>query len=480
MFLLRRIVRRSRGNRRIVFKNRCQFRIDLPPFRGLIQRGDNRLDRAFRQTGPAVDADVRIDHHEFLALVVAGIDAVHGTDIDTVGVLLSETLLIDDVWHGGSPFLRGGLYDTVYFFGKIKIYSGVALGGDYGTRNGVKAIRIHRHGGPEVLQIDDLPIPDAKGTGYLLIKVRAAAMNHMDLWVRQGMPRMRIPLPIIPGCEGAGVVEECGPGVKNFKKGDEVVITPGTSCGHCQACLEGNDHSCRSYGIYGENEDGTEAEYKSVPERYLIPKPKNLSFEEAASLPLTFLTAWQMLVDRAEAGPGKEVLILAAASGVGSAGVQIAKFFGAHVIATVGSDEKAGRVKELGADEVINHRSQEIVKEVKRLTNNRGADIVFEHVGAATWEKSLGSLAYGGRLVTCGATTGYDVRLDLRHLFIKQQRILGSTMGPRKSLTRIFELASEGKLRAVIDRTFPFSEVREAHRRLESREQLGKIVLVPS
>lgn len=351
----------------------------------------------------------------------------------------------------------------------------------------MKAIRIHQHGGPEVLQIDDLPIPKiesdvgARLDSPVLVKIRAAAMNHLDLWVRQGMSRRTTPsLPLILGCEASGVVEGCGPQVKNFKGGDEVIVSPGVSCSQCEACLAGNDHYCRSYGIYGETEDGMDVEYKVVPERNLLPKPGKISFEEAAAVPLTFLTAWQMLVDRGEVGPGKTVLILAAGSGVGSAGVQIAKHFGARVIATVGSDEKTAKVKELGADEVIHHRKQEIDEEVKKLTDRKGVDIVFEHVGAATWEKSLKSLAFGGRLVTCGATTGYDVKIDLRHLFIKQQRIIGSTMGPKSSLFKILELVGQGRLKAVIDRVFPFSEIQSAHRRLEERQQFGKIVLIPS
>ena len=343
----------------------------------------------------------------------------------------------------------------------------------------MKAIRIHQHGGPDVLKIDDLPVPKLEDGKSVLVKVKAAAMNHMDLWVRQGMPGAKIPLPIILGCEGAGVIEGVGAGVRNFKRGDEVVISPGTSCGQCESCLSGNDHYCRSYGIYGETQDGTEVEYKVVPETNLIPKPKNLSFEEAAAVPLTFLTAWQMLVERGQVGHGKQVLIIAAASGVGSAGVQIAKLFGARVIATVGSDEKAARAKELGADEVINHRKQDIAEEVRRITDRRGVDIVFEHVGAATWEKSLRSLAFGGKLVTCGATTGYDVKIDLRHLFIKQQQIIGSTMGPKATLFRIMQLCEERKLRPVLDQVFPFSEIQSAHRRLEERAPFGTIVLIP-
>ena len=258
-----------------------------------------------------------------------------------------------------------------------------------------------------------------------------------------------------------------------------MVISPGTSCGVCEPCLSGNDHYCRSYGIYGETEDGCEAEYKLVPEQNLLPKPKNLTFEEAAAVPLTFLTAWQMLVDRAQVKPGETVLILAAASGVGSVGVQIAKLHGARVIATAGDEEKFDRIRALGADHVINHRKQDIADEVRKLTNKRGVDIVFEHVGASTWEKSLKALAFGGRLVTCGATTGYDVKLDLRHVFIKQQQILGSTMGPKASLFKIFRLVEEKRLSPVLDRVFPFSEAPEAHLYLEGGKQFGKVVLTP-
>ena len=342
----------------------------------------------------------------------------------------------------------------------------------------MKAIRIHKHGGPEVLQIDEMEIPKPSH-GEVLVRILAAAMNHMDLWVRMGLPGVQIPIPIILGCEGSGVIEEIGLGVKNFKKGDEVVLSPQTSCGRCEACVSGNDHHCRSYQIYGEHTQGTEAEYKVMPESDLFPKPNNLSFEEAAAVPLTFLTAWQMLVDRGQVGPGKDVLVLAGSSGVGSAGIQIAKLFGARVITTVGSDEKRDRLKELGADFVINHRTQDFSEEVKKITQKRGVDIVLEHVGTATWEKSLKSLAYAGRLVTCGSTTGFDVKINLRHLFIKQQQILGSTMGPKASLFKILRLVGEKKLRPVLDQIFPFSEIQKAHQRLEQRQQMGKIVLVP-
>lgn len=347
----------------------------------------------------------------------------------------------------------------------------------------MKSIRIHQHGGPEVLKIDNLPVPRLSDPAYaglshpILVRIHAAAMNHLDLWIRQGLPGLKLPLPRVLGCEGSGVVEEVSAGVRNFKKGDEVVIAPGRGCGRCESCLSGHDNFCLDYGIYGETEDGLDCEHKVVPEENLFRKPANITFEEAAAIPLTFLTAWQMLVDRGGIAPGQQVLILAAASGVGSAGVQIAKLFRARIIATVGSDDKIPRIKELGADEVINHRTQDFAEEVQRLTNRRGVDIVFEHVGAATWEKSLKSLAFGGRLVTCGATTGQEVKILLRHLFRKQQQVIGSTMGPKASLFKILKLVEERRLLPVLDQVFPFSEVQQAHWRLEEGSPFGKVVL---
>lgn len=340
----------------------------------------------------------------------------------------------------------------------------------------MRVIRIHQHGGFDVLKIEELPIP-SPGPEEVLVKIRAVALNHMDLWVRQGIPGVKLPLPLIPGCEGAGVVESGK--LKKFKRGDEVIVTPGLSCGSCPACAAGNDHHCPSFGLYGETEDGLDAEYKAVPERNLMPKPKTINFETAAAVSVTFLTAWHMLVDKCAVQKGQTVLVIAASSGVGSAAVQIAKLLGARVLATVGTEEKMPKAKELGADEVINHRDHDLAKEVRALTDGRGVDVVFEHVGAATWEKSLKSLAFGGKIVTCGATTGGEVKLKLEHLFIKHQQIIGSTMGPTAALSKIFKLVEEKKLRPVMDRTYSFSKVAEAHRRLEGREQFGKIVLVP-
>lgn len=342
----------------------------------------------------------------------------------------------------------------------------------------MRAIRIHEHGGPDVLRIDEIPQSRPTADG-LLVKVKAVAMNHMDLWVRNGMPGVSLPLPIILGCEASGVVEEVGPAVKNYKKGVGVIIIPNRSCGVCPACREGNDHFCPQFGLYGETEDGLDVEYKVVPERNLLLKPKSLSFEEAAAIPVTFLTAWHMLVDKCQIHTGQKVLVVAASSGVGSAAVQIASHFGAEVIATAGSEEKIRRATELGAEYVINHTTQDFSREVKKITEGQGVDVVFEHVGAATWEKSLRCLGLRGKLVTCGATTGAEVKINLVHLFIKHQQIIGSTMGPSKTLQKIYQLAAEKKLRPVIDQVFRFDEVKEAHKRLEGRGQFGKIVLVP-
>ncbi|MGB6717173.1 MAG: zinc-binding dehydrogenase, partial [Candidatus Acidiferrales bacterium] len=249
------------------------------------------------------------------------------------------------------------------------------------------------------------------------------------------------------------------------------------SCGRCAACLAGNDNLCRKYTLLGYLVPGGYAEYVCAPARNAVPMPAGLSFEEAAAIPLVFLTAWHMLVTRAKLQPGEEVLILGGGSGVGTAGIQIAKLLGARVITTVGSDEKAEKTRALGADEVIVHTRQQINAEVKRITNKRGVDVVFEHVGEATWPQSVASLAVNGRLVTCGATTGFDAKIDLRFLFSRHLSILGSYMGSKAELFPVLDLVSRKLLHPVLDKIFPLADARAAHERLESREQFGKIVL---
>src|SRR5262245_44114073 len=297
----------------------------------------------------------------------------------------------------------------------------------------MKAIIFDHHGGPEVLQFRQVADPQIK-SDEILVAVRACALNHLDVWVRNGLPGIKIPLPHILGNDVAGVVREVGDLVTWVKIGDEVMVQPGVSCGHCIECLTGNDSMCDEYDIIGYRRDGGYAELVAVPGVNIIPKPKNLSWPEAAALPLVTLTAWHMLVARADVQPGETVLVHAAGSGVGSLGIQIAKLRGARVITTASSGDKLTKARELGADAGINYTQADWPKEVKRLTNGRGVDVVFEHTGAATWPGSILSLKKGGRLVTCGATSGFDAKTDLRHIFYRHLTILGSMMGSKADL----------------------------------------------
>lgn len=343
----------------------------------------------------------------------------------------------------------------------------------------MKAIRFYAHGGPEVLKYEDAPEP-AMGAHGVLVHVKACALNHLDLWVRGGLPGVTFPMPHIPGSDVAGEVAKIGKDVTTVKVGQKVVLAPGVSCGKCAACVSGNDNRCRQFTNLGYMIDGGCAEFVKCPEVNCLPYPENLSFEQAAAVPLVFQTAWHMLVARAELQPGEDVLILGAGSGVGSAAIQIAKFFGARVIATAGTDEKLAKARELGADHTINHNSQKIRDEVRRITGKRGVDVVFEHVGTATWDESLASLALGGRLVTCGTTTGYDAKLDLRFLFSRQLSLLGSYMGRKSELHTVIRLVSAGRLRPIVDRVFPLAEAAAAHAYLEAGSQFGKVVLAVS
>jgi NADPH:quinone reductase-like Zn-dependent oxidoreductase len=342
----------------------------------------------------------------------------------------------------------------------------------------MKAARFHEHGGPEVLRYEEAPDPTIR-PNEVLIRVRACAMNHLDLWLRKGYPGRQIPLPRIVGSDVSGEVVEAGELVTRVKPGDRVLVAPGLSCNLCPQCFQGRDSLCRQYTLFGVVRDGGYAELISVPEVNTIPIPGDLSFDEAAAVPLVFLTAWHMLVDRAQLRAGEEVLVLGAGSGVGSAAIQIAKLLGARVITTAGTDDKLAKARELGADEVINHSSQDIYEEVKRLTGKRGVDVVFEHVGQAVWEKCVMSLTPGGRLVTCGATTGGDGRVDLRYLFGRQLSLLGSFMGSKAELMEVLKFIFRRQLKPVIDTAFPLAEARAAHERMEHREQFGKILLHP-
>ncbi len=339
----------------------------------------------------------------------------------------------------------------------------------------MRAMRIHEHGGPEALKLEQID-PPRPGPGEVTVQVKACAMNHLDLWTRNGLPGLKIPMPHILGSDISGVVVEMGDGV-NRASGEEVIIQPGLSCGHCLWCFEGRHSECKEYKIFGYQVDGGYTERLNVPEENLLPKPKSLSFEEAASIPLVFLTAWHMLVGRAHIQPGEDVLVLAAGSGVGIASIQIAKLWGARVIATASTDAKLERARAIGADEIINYKDEDFAEEVRRMTDNKGVEVVIEHVGADTFDKSLRSLAKGGRLVTCGATSGADAKINLRYLFARHISILGSYMGGKPELAKLLPHFDTGKLRPVVDKVFPLEEAADAHRRMEERAQFGKIVL---
>jgi len=337
--------------------------------------------------------------------------------------------------------------------------------------------RIHRHGGPEVLTYEQAPEPQIKAN-ELLVRVRACALNHLDLWVRRGIPGMQFAMPHILGSDISGEVVEAGKLCERVRPSERVLLSPGLSCRQCAECFSGRDNFCRRYTMFGYGVDGGNAEFMAVPEYTAIPIPDELTFEEAAAVPLVFLTAWHMLFSRAQLQAGEDVLVLSASSGVGSAAIQLAKLLGCRVIATAGGEQKLSRARELGADEVIDHYAQNIAAEVRRLTDRRGVDVVFEHVGAATWPQSVACLAPGGRLVTCGATTGFDVRVDLRFLYSRQQSLAGSFMGSLGELHQVLRFVFRKQVRPVIDRVFPLQEVAAAHERLEKMEQFGKVVLV--
>ena len=340
----------------------------------------------------------------------------------------------------------------------------------------MKAVRIHQFGGPEVLTYEDVPNPSPR-KDQVLIRVRACALNHLDIWVRKGLPGVN--LPHILGSDIAGEIVEVGEYVTDLKPGQRVIVAPMHFCNRCLKCVAGLQNQCRQFTVLGNGVDGGNCELIAVPAVNVIPLPDglNLSFEEAASVPLVFVTAWHMLVGRAAIRPGQTVLILGANSGVGIAAIQIAKLFHARVITTAGDERKMERARQLGADFVINHYQQKISQEVHKITNFEGVDIVIEHVGPATWDESVRSLKVGGTLVTCGATTGPKVELDLRFLFSRNLSLLGSYMGTMSELHEVLGHVFAGRVKPVIDRVFPLSEARAAHEYMEKSQMFGKIVL---
>ena len=342
----------------------------------------------------------------------------------------------------------------------------------------MRAVVLERFGGPEVLEAREMPDPAPK-PGEVVVRVRACGINHLDLWVRAGLPGLEPEMPHILGNDVVGEVIELGAGVTAPDVGERVWVHPTLSCGECPACLAGDDNLCRHYDVLGRRRNGGYAERVAVPARNCLPYPGELPFEQAAAMPLVFLTAWHMLVGRANIAAGEDSLVIGAGSGVGSAAIQVAKLHGARVIATAGSAAKLERARALGADATIDHSTQNIAAEVRALTNRKGAEVVVEHVGGRVFEAGVASLAKNGRLVTCGATIGNKVTLDLNALFGRHLSLMGSWMGTRAESLAVIEQVRAGRLTAVVDSVMPLAEARSAHERIEAREHFGKIVLVP-
>ena len=342
----------------------------------------------------------------------------------------------------------------------------------------MKAVIFRAHGGPEVLEHADVPAP-VPGRGEALVRVRACSVNHLDIWIRQGLPAYQISLPHISGCDIAGVVEQLGPDTQGPPPGTRVIVAPGLSCFQCECCRAGDDNMCRTYGIMGAKTDGGYAELAKARASDLLPIPESLAFEPAAAFPLVFLTAWHMLITRAKLQAGETVLVHAAGSGIGHAAVQIAKLAGATVITTVGSDAKVAKAASLGADHVIQYQREDWPKRVQELTGGQGVDVVFEHIGPETWEQSVRALKKRGRLVTCGATTGPSAPLELRYVFSRQLSLLGSMMGTRAELDTVTRLVGERKLTPIVDTVFPLRDARAAQERMLARDLFGKLILTP-
>ncbi|MFQ5744141.1 MAG: zinc-binding dehydrogenase [Acidobacteriota bacterium] len=340
----------------------------------------------------------------------------------------------------------------------------------------MRAALIHRHGGIESVRVEDVPVP-SPAAGEVRVGLRAAALNHLDLFVVDGIPGLQLPMPHILGSDGAGVIEEVGEGVSSCSVGDEVVLNPGLWCGNCEYCLAGEESTCVGYRLLGEHVDGTFAEALAVPEANCHPKPPDLSWVEAAAFPLVTLTAWRMLVSKARVREGETVLIHGIGGGASLAALRIARRAGARVYVTSHSEEKRTRALELGAEAAIDYTTMDVAQEICRLTGKRGVDIVVDNVGEATFAASIKACSKGGRIVTCGATTGADIPVDVRRLFWGQLTILGSTMGNEAEFRAMLAAVRAGDLQPVVDRSYPLDEVADALGRLRAAEQLGKIVL---
>ena len=342
----------------------------------------------------------------------------------------------------------------------------------------MKAVVINSHGPIDVLKVKDIDIPICS-PNQVKVNIKASSINHLDIWVRRGIPGINTPLPMVLGSDGAGVVTEVGNNIGNVKIGDRVVIQPGTYSKTCVKVSQGMENFSKTYGILGETENGVQCEYVCLKPENIYPMHDELSFIEASSMQLVFMTAYQMLIKRAALKPLETVLVYGGASGIGTAAIQIAKDLGAKVIATVGSDSKLNHALKFGADYVFNHSSINWVKKIKDVAGDNMIDVVFEHVAKETWNSSMRLLGIGGRIVTCGSTTGYDVNIDLRYLFSKQQSIIGSTMADIDTFKKVQQKIKKNIYTPFVDKIYSMKDIKKAHKRIESRENLGKVVIVP-
>ncbi len=342
----------------------------------------------------------------------------------------------------------------------------------------MQAVQFSEHGDTDVIEYSEFSDPEP-ADDEVLVDVKAAALNHLDVWTRRGLPGIDLEMPHIPGSDAAGVVTEVGADVDRFTIGDHVAVSAGVSCGSCEFCRDGEPTMCADFHILGEHVRGVHAEQAAVPADNLVLVPDHVDWEVAGSTSLVFQTAWRMLVTRADLQPGETVLVLGASGGVGHAALQIAKYVGAEVYATASSDEKLEYARELGADEVINYEQEDFDDVIRDITGYRGVDVVVDHIGAATWSKSLASLAKGGRLVTCGATTGPNPETDVNRIFWNQLEVIGSTMGTPGEVDDVLELVWEGEFEPRVRDTLPMSETARAHEMLQDREGFGKVVVRP-
>lgn len=342
----------------------------------------------------------------------------------------------------------------------------------------MKAAVFHEHGDTQVLRVEDQPQP-TPGPTEVVLKVHACGVNRLDIYSRTGRTKIA-PMPHISGSEVAGEIVAVGNAVRGLTVGQMVAVAPYLFCGQCEFCRSGEEVICLKGDIVGLGSQGGYAEYMLAPASSIVPLPEGVDAVSAAAVGLAAITAWHMLTKKAPLQPGQDILIQAGGSGVGSAAIQIAKLAGARVITTVGNEEKRAKALELGADEVINYREHDFFQEVRRLTNKRGVDVVFEHIGPETWEKSVACLARGGRLVTCGATTGNESKINIWNLFAKEQTLIGSYGGTRQDLADVLKLVARRQFLPVVDSTYPLERIGEAQQRLERRESFGKLIVTPS